>query len=105
MRSVVLKLAREIGIAVAEEFREPEFFIGRGRSPRLGGERDLAGGKIDGVPVGNGPGPVFRALGAAYRELIAANPEDRYVGGIGGFERRLIALESKTVSRKASSSI
>ncbi len=73
MRSVVLKLAREIGIAVAEEFREPEFFICADEVLISAASGILPVATIDGVRVGSGPGPMFRALGAAYRALIAAN--------------------------------
>jgi D-alanine transaminase len=72
-RGAILRLARDLGIPVVEEYRSPEFFAGADEVFISAASGILPVGRIDGERVGAGPRPVFAALEASYRALIEAN--------------------------------
>ena len=81
-RRVVLDLAEKLGLEVAEEFREPEFFARADEVFVSAASGLLPVGEIDGSAVGSGRRPVFDALAEAYDDFVDAECGTR--GGVRG---------------------
>jgi len=72
-RGVVLGIAEKLGIKVVEEFCTPEFFASADEVFVSAASGVVAVGSIDGLPVGNGAGPVYKQLNTEYQKLIDMN--------------------------------